>query len=74
MKTHEWYFAVADLGVDKCGNPCEAYVKMALDCEVDEQVAIAIFGKSFPDFEGRVRIMSRDEYIELAGEDDDENA
>lgn len=74
MKTHEWYFAVADLGVDEEGNSCEAYVKMKLDCEVDELFAVAFMEKQFPGLKGRVRIMSRDEYIELAGDDDDENA
>ena len=69
----EHYFAIFGLGVDEDGNPCEAYVKMTVDCEIPETVAVSFVEKQFPDFKGRIRIMSRDEYIELAGEDEDEN-
>lgn len=73
MKTPEYYFAVDGLGVDEEGLPCEAYMKMALDCEVPEAYAIAMVENAFPDFKGRIRVMSRDEYIELAGDEEDEN-
>ena len=68
----EFYFAVFGLGVDEDGNPCEAYVKMSLDCEVPESYAVAMMEAQFLDFKGKVRVMSRDEYIELTGEEEDE--
>lgn len=72
--THEYYFSVADLAVYENGNSCEAYVKMTLDCEVDEQLAVALMGKQFPSFKGKFRVMSHEEYIELAGDEENENA
>lgn len=66
----EYYFAFFGLGVDEDRNPCEAYVKMTVDCEMPETVAVSFVEKQFPDFKGKIRTMSRDEYIELAGEDD----
>lgn len=74
MKTNEYYFAVFGLGVDEEGMPCEAYMKMALDCEVPEAYAVAMVENYFPDFKGKIRLMSREEYIECAGDDEDENA
>lgn len=68
----EHYFAIFGLGVDEDGNPCEAYVKMTVDCEMPEKVAVSFAEEYFPDFKGKIRSMSHDEYIELAGEDEDE--
>ena len=67
---YEHYFAIFGLGVDEDGNPCDAYVKMTVDCEMSETVAVSFVEEQFPDFKGKIRTMSRDEYIELAGEDD----
>jgi hypothetical protein len=69
----EHYFAIAGLGVDEDGNHCDAYVKMAVDYEVPEVFAVSLLEKQFPDFKGRIRSMSRDEYIELAGEDESDD-
>ena len=71
---NEYYFAVFGLGVDEEGMPCEAYMKMTLNCEVPEAHAVAIAESYFPDFKGKIRLMSREEYIECAGDDEDENA
>ena len=69
----EHYFAIAGLCVDEEGNPCDAYVKMAVDCEVPEVFAVSLLEKQFPDFKGRVRSISHDEYIELAGDDENDD-
>jgi hypothetical protein len=66
----EYYFAIFGLGVDEDGNPCDAYVKMTVDCEIPEVFAVSFVEKQFPDFKGRIRRMSYDEYIELAGDEE----
>jgi hypothetical protein len=49
-------------------------MKMALNYEVPEAHAVAIVESYFPDFKGKIRLMSREEYIESAGDDEDENS
>ena len=71
MKSTEYYFAVDDLGVDENGSSCETYAKLAFDIEVDEEAAVAFVEHQFPSLTGKLRALSRDEYIELAGDDDD---